>query len=631
MTILAAIALVAVATDPRPALLETQRSGDLRAAVVETERIAAAEPERARELGLGLLRGHLLARMGRLPEAASAYASALGETPDLEPWTRMRLAETQERLGHPEVAAGIAAHLLSRETPPSLLDAAVRLLVRTLRRGGDCRLLGALPPISLHGRSSPTERLLALAAAECALRTGDEAAARQLLATILSGNGSDLAAFDAAELWLESWPPPDDVDLLRSLGGALAEQRDFERAVPILERALAGGERTGSAVESATLYQLARAEFWLGHHARAGRVFEEIFRTSRSPALRVDARYQQARCLELTGAPAAAAELFAEVHELEPHGEWAGAALLSGIRLDWLAGRLLEASATLDRLAADRRQQSPLARAAIFLVASEIVAGRAAPEVAHWLDLAERSTASSREEVGYWRGRLAELEGRPADAVSSYLAAARVRPFHPLAVAARTRLDSASLAPEARRRAAQLARGPGLDDLRAAWTLAGPTLPVALQARARALAALSRDPAVALWIRWAETPIAEWPLFADEIRRPEDRLLALGLWFDGRAALGSRFPLRQRRLAFTASATLDDFDQSHLGIGLAERLFDGKPRALPIDWVDPELRRRLYPFPYRRSIVAQASLRRIDPWLLVAILREESRFDPQAV
>jgi soluble lytic murein transglycosylase len=39
----------------------------------------------------------------------------------------------------------------------------------------------------------------------------------------------------------------------------------------------------------------------------------------------------------------------------------------------------------------------------------------------------------------------------------------------------------------------------------------------------------------------------------------------------------------------------------------------------------------LYPLPHRSALLAQASLHRIDPWLLAAILREESRFRPDAI
>ena len=640
MSLLAAIALVAVTADPRVELLNAQRAGDLRGALVAAERFAADDPERSRALGLSLLRGHLLARLGRLPEAAAAFAAALGETPDLEPWARLRLAETEEALGHPEVAAGLAATLLSRGAPPTLQRPAALLLVRSLRRGGDCRLLAGIgAPLVATAGASPAmrnagreiERQLELARAGCALRAGEIKGAQRRVTALLLEDAVDLAAFDAAELWLERWPPPDERKLLRSLGAALAGQRDFERAAPILELALAGEERTGSAAESATIYLLARSEFWLGRHARAARVFEELFRTTRSVATRADARYQQARCLELAGDIVGASALFAEAYALDPHGEWSGAALLSRLRLEWLSGHRLEAGAVVDLLAGGRGQRSALSRGAIFLAASDLVAGNPSAEVGRWLEIAESSGASSREEVSYWRGRLAELEGRVADAVASYVEAQRRRPFHPLALSAKARLARPELAPEAQRRAASAASGSTLAEAHAAWILQGPWRPVALQARARALSALSGAPHVALWIHWNEVPVADWPLFLGTITRPEDRLLALGLWREGRAALSRQFPVRQRRLAFTASAVLDRFGRSDLALELAERLFLGLPATLPVDWVDPELRRRLFPLPYRNSLLAQASLHRIDPWLLAAIFREESRFDPEAV
>ena len=52
---------------------------------------------------------------------------------------------------------------------------------------------------------------------------------------------------------------------------------------------------------------------------------------------------------------------------------------------------------------------------------------------------------------------------------------------------------------------------------------------------------------------------------------------------------------------------------------------------VPIDWVSPALRRLLYPFPHPTEIRAEAEARRVDPFLLLGVIREESRFDAGAV
>ena len=53
-------------------------------------------------------------------------------------------------------------------------------------------------------------------------------------------------------------------------------------------------------------------------------------------------------------------------------------------------------------------------------------------------------------------------------------------------------------------------------------------------------------------------------------------------------------------------------------------------RLLP-PLVPAGLRRLLYPFAFSETLVVESLKRRVDPYLLAAILREESRFDPRAL
>jgi soluble lytic murein transglycosylase len=627
-------AIPPTAADPRIAIVELERAGNHRLALAEVDRLRAADAATARGFGLTLLRGHLLERLGRGNEAAAAFAEAIGDSPELAPWARLRLAESQSALGHPEVAAGVAATLLARGAPAAIAPVAVDQLLAALRRGGDCRLLGGLA-----GRIWPRDlgRRLELARAECDLGTGDGEGAQRRLRALLRADRGDLAAFDAAEIWLARFPLPLDREELRALGEALAGQRDFARAVPVLEAALAGEPRTGTPAESETLYRLARSEFWLGRFERAIDAFEELRRTTRSETLAADALFQMARCRELLGDRAAARIALEESYALDPQGEWAGPALLSLVRLESSAGRTFDALAAFERLRADRKFESALARAALYLASSELVAPadgaspRPAGAAAAWLDLAARSALASDAEIAYWRGRLAEREGRPADALRLYVDAQRERPFHPLALAARVRMGLPAYRKLAGEMGAAAANGATIEQSQAAWFLLGGERPAALAARARALAALTASPSAAVWVRWVPVPVVDWPLFRAALTRPEEKLLALGLFREGSPAIARHFPASRRELAFTVSHYFEVQRQTGPAIELAEILFRGRPRALLDDWTSADLRRLLYPLPYRSILLAQASLRRIDPWLLAAILREESRFRPEAV
>ncbi|MBP9143238.1 MAG: transglycosylase SLT domain-containing protein [Thermoanaerobaculia bacterium] len=620
--------LLAATIDPRIGLVELQGAGENERALEEAKCLADAEPGRARAIGLDFLRGHLLERLGRLSEGTEAFALAIGATPDLAPWARYRLAAVQEQLGHPEVAAGISATLLAQGAPKRLIPPAATLLFRTVRRGGDCRLLRGVPIATLP---PGTARDFRLVVAECHLRHDRTAEARQELEHLLASGASDLAAFRAAELWLALWPQPADRELARALGTALARQRDFTAAIPLLERALVGSTDSGSGRDAETLYLLARAEFWSGRYPEAARHFDRLAAAAKSPTMRADARYQQARSLELVGDWPRALVLFDQAYTAEPLGEWSGAALLASFRLRWLSGDEAGAARLLDHLATQRSWRPSLARGAIFAAVSEIVRGDSSERPAHRLRTAERTGAAAGEELAYWRGRLAELRSDPEAAVGHYLEVLRERPFHPLATAARGRLERPELAPAAERIGRRRSAGRSLEDAWAAWTLLGESDSAGLLARQRGSALLRAQPALALWIDWQPVPVASWPIWTAVLLQPEERLLALGLWSEGSPAQARHFPSQQRQLAFTLAHQLDAAGASDRAIEVAERLFQGRPQPLPAEWVAVDLRRLLYPLPYRAELGKRVGSNPVDLFLLAAVMREESRFQTEAV
>jgi soluble lytic murein transglycosylase len=625
MTLGLAGLVLAASLDPRIQLVELQGAGENLRALEEANCLAEAEPARARAMGLDFLRGHLLERLGRLSEGTEAYALAIGSTPDLAPWARYRLAKVQEALGHPEVAAGLAATLLSHGAPKSLVRPASALLFRSLRRGGDCRLLRGIRASSLPGE---TARDLRLVLAECHLRERRIEEAKGELETLLSGGETDLAAFRAAEVWLRLWPQPDSRERARTLGTVLAAQRDFAAAAPLLERALDGARDLGTGRDAETLYRLARAEFWSGKYAAAARHFDLLAGVAGAAATRADARYQEGRSLELGGDWPSARVAFEQAYVADPAGEWSGPALLSSLRLRWLAGDEAGVEDLLAHLATQRAWRSALARGALFVAVSEIERGDAGERPEAHLRAAARSGASADEEIAYWSGRLAELRGTPEAAIGFYLQVLQERPFHLLATAARARLARPELAAAAVRLGRERAASRTFADAHAAWRLLGDQHPSGAAARSRALAALRAQPALASWIDWQPVPVAAWPIWTAPLPHPEDRLLALGLWTEGSGAQARFFPSHRAQLSFTLAQQLEASGASDRAIELAERLFSARPDRIPADWVSADLRRLLYPLPFRRLLTPRPGT---DPYLLAAVIREESRFRPEAV
>lgn len=611
--------------DPRPPIVALELEGRFAPALAAVEASLASDAERARRLGFEYLRADLLSRLGREDEAIEGFTRAMAFAP-LEPWARYRLALAQESRGHPEVAAGLAATLVAAPRPTPLLRPGLALLRRALAAGGDCRLLTGLPRERLPARD---RRLLDLTRAECLRRAGRTEEARASALALLRSDSADAYARDAAELLAGLPEEPRDPESARLLGLAAHAHREFEVAAGWLERALGGRSADdGRAWELA--FALARSEFWLGRYRPAAQRFVDLAGRAAPAGRRASALYQAGRARELAGESAAATTLFAAAALAEPRGEWAAAALLSALRLEALGGDEPAARALLARLGERREWRSALARGALFLAAGDLVRGR--PErVDGYLDAAERSRAAAPEETAYWRGRLAELVGAPSAAVDRYLEALERDPLQPFAIAAARRLARPELAAATRARGLAASANDRPDELRIARLLLGPANGGVDLLERRWRAAVASQPAAAFWLEWQPTPIADWPLWSAPADRPEDLLLGLGRFDEAPGAVARHFPPSRPALAFTGAWRLAQSGAVARSLAVAEALFERRPPTVPFDAVSPALARLLYPFAWGAEIRAEAEGRRIDPFLLAALIREESRFDPVAL
>jgi len=612
------------AADPRVELTALQEAGEHEAALARVERLLAEDPERAHRLGLGVLRGDLLARLGHDGPAAAAFIAAMSQSPPLAAYSRYRAAEQQAVLGHPEVAAGLVATAVAARGLDALVPEAARLLRDAILAGGDCRLIGDLAP----DRLEPAERrLIGLTRADCALRDGEPDRALSLYLGLIEQSVGDEAAREAADRVAElvgERPPP---GVARLLGLVFHQHREFDRAIAYLGPVVAGyaGPLSGSRYEDA--YTLVRSRFWQERYAQAAAGFAALAARAREPVLVAQALYQQGRSHELIGEWPEAAAAFRLTVRADPQGRFADAALIGALRIEWRTGHEERALALFDLLAARRQWQGTAARAAIFLAASDVVVGRA-DRAGAWLDVAAHGE-ETEQEVDYWRGRQAELAGDAEGAVRRYLLVMRRGLFHPLAQEAQVRLQRPELAPAARAAAAR--RGGGIDDLYDKWLLlVGDPIERAAVAQDLSLL-LARDREAAAFVRLATVPAADWPLWRAPIAGDEERLLALGLWRDAGGAVGRHFPFAETALAYTAARRLIADGAVRRGVAIAETLARRAPSRLPDVFLEHGFRRALYPFAHAERIEAEATARGIDPHLLVAIIREESRFEPRAL
>jgi soluble lytic murein transglycosylase len=625
-----ALALALAAGDPRPLLVQLQLQNHRSEALASTDRELAEQPELAHQIGLDYLRGALLDSLGKRQEALDAFALAMGETPALLSYSRYRLALGQERAGHPEVAAGLVATAVAADPASPLLPDAVRLLARVLAKGGDCRLLQGLKPEKMP---RPEERQVLLAQADCVKKDGQKELARGLLVHLLVEDRSDEVARQAAQRLARLIPETERGEVPRLLGLTFEQHREFDRASKQLKRAVpapAAGDPE-ALPDFEVSYAAARAHFWEGRFGTSGVLFRDLAKRTADAEEKAAALYQEARSFELLGHWKTASTAFRRSYLANPGGEWAAAALLSALRLDWRSGDERAALALYEQISARLPWRETAARAALFLASSDLVRQRG-DRAAPWLDRA--SAAGSRDdqiEVAYWRGRLAELGGDLRGAVGAYLFTLRADLHHPLARSARARLGSPALARATAAEGRRLTASARADDLVSAWLLLGDADPVGAVAKRKLRQALLADRGTAPFLRLAEVPVERWPLWQAPLRRPDEMLLALGLWKEGASAVRQHFPLADPALAFTAALHLAKAGETRRAMDLAEDLRIRTPDRLPLAFQPEAYAKLLYPLSYRETITAQGKRRGIDPLLLAAVLREESRFDPAAL
>ncbi len=630
--LLAGVALLqagsAAASDPRITLVERQVERQHSDALRAVERAIAEDPERARRLGFDYLRGHLLLLLDRRQEALEAFADSMGATPELEAYSRYRLAREQEELDHPEVAAGLVATLLGSEPPRTLVAPAMQLLQRTISKGGDCRLLGGLNPLRFSRRD---RRRLALTSAECAERGGDRVTAERQRFQLLEESRSDDVALSAAFAIAEHPPAERDARSHLLLGLCFFQHREFTLAIQHLARAqvrLPGASDVTAREAFECRYALARSHFWQRRFTAAAGAFGALVKTTQNPTRRAQVAFQRARSLELGGSWDEAVEAFDQAYRHDPSGRWVDGALIGYLRLQWLAGREAEAFEAVEALIA-RRELRAASRALLFLATSDLVQGRT-ERADVWLARVAQLGQAPPAELAYWRGRLEETRREAVKAVGHYVDAFERDPYHPFGRAALERVRGERLGPAARAVASRLAGSEELGELYASWLILGDSHSQGRRARHRLEQRLWSDQAVLPYLRLAREPAADWPLWQANLRRPEELLLALGIFDEGASVVLRHFPVSQPQLAFTGGVVLAQSGETKRALYIAEILGKRIPAQVPAPLLPESYRRLLFPFGFSYLILSESQRQGVDPHLLAAIIREESRFDPAA-
>jgi soluble lytic murein transglycosylase-like protein len=524
-----------------------------------------------------------------------------------------------------------AAALTSRRDPAALALFADRLAGRA-PRGLRRRMDADLSELWL----ARGDRERAVAAALRVLRegTGDDAADR---AGLVLDRPELLGRLDAAERVL--------------VGESARLHRRAVRALALLQEGVAALPTRRDEL----LFSLGRTHYVAEDYAAAERVYLQGATTADAEA-RSRFLYHAARSAQLQGNDAQAEKLLLKSLASAPAPARAPAsrrtrsrraararpadpsrACLARLHLVRLYSSQERFAAAEPHLADLRRARCPaeLGEAVVAFASAAVVHGRAGSA------RAQLSGASPAGAVGaeaeYWSARA--LESVSADqALDAYLDLLRPATVSPFARFAQARLATTLARPAGARAQrlrsdAEAARARGdLESARVLLTdavlLAG--APDAPAARER-LRGVYRDlpayaPGLALQT-WA------LPRFSSDEQAPSSRadlLLSMGLFDDAADLVSDRYAGSAPQSALTRASLLRRGGRARASIRAAEQVVSGLPSGFLPELLPADVRELLYPRHYIALIQEDAQRFGADPWLVLAIMREESRFDTRA-
>lgn len=524
-----------------------------------------------RERGIAQVRrGRALQQAGSLTAAVAAYDSAGRLLPQVGDWIQLLAVGAAAE-------AGDTAHVRARL---ATLDARFvaengwRARVTAMRRAGDAEGASAAAATAAGVLAGAGDRASAWgSAATIRLEAADTASAVASLRRAIDASPGSRAGLEAART-LASLPGQSARDRL-AIGRVLVRHGDVSGGVASLRAYLAAGG--ASASERARIHlEIANALFGAGRYTDAEREYLAVARDPASSGLGATALYGAGRAQYRTGREADARATLLRVAELFPQANAAATALFLLGDLEQDDGRAEEARRLFRQVVSNYGDVDEVGKAYMRLGGLAYVAAdyQGAAEV--YEEYRRRFPGGERfEQATYWASRAYRALGRRD------LAAARLREIRRLgtltyySVRAADRLGegiwNAPLGPDPRTP----------DDVRANV------------ARGIERVDLLRDLEIDSGVAY-------------EIAR-------LRQYFDGRA-----------EALYALAEALDERGFTAAGIRLGRELYDPKS-----GW-NARLLRILYPFPYRDVITAEARDRDLDPFLVAALIRQESSFQADA-
>ncbi|HVR44137.1 MAG TPA: lytic transglycosylase domain-containing protein [Thermoanaerobaculia bacterium] len=618
-----------------PRLLEFHAAAEWDRLRSELEALRAARPDEFDGARLGYLLARAAIELGDFEAAERELAPFLAPDDPFAPLARRRSIAIALARGEEAEAARLRESWIF-DQPDSMgrndeIEAQIDFLQRS-DSPGLLRLAQRLDPPA----SSALGRELQARSAEALweLERRSEAVAQAV--RVLRGGTADDPAERAFRLLDRSGALARATpDVLVLAGETARAHRHFARAVEILEQAR---ERLPSR-EADLLFSIGRS--WFGSESYEPAEQAYLLGAARAPSdeQRALFHFHASRAAQLLGEDDRAVRHMTRAIAVPGRFASTSAALTQRMRTRIHEGDLEGGVSDLRQLEWLFPRGESRAEASTQLAISLLAAGRAGDALRE-LERIPSSLVGAweRPEIDYWRARALEAS-HPERALEFHLRVMRAElPTH-FAYFSRERTRSLALGPV---RASRLVGAREEADAAAArgdWEGAREPASVALlldgteDDRSRLERIYRELPSYREVLDLEPAPLPAFPLDgAGEGDAPAraDLLMAMGLFDEAQEQIESRWGLESMSAAFTRAHALNLAAASRESIHAIEVMMRRVPRDFVPQLLPRRVRELLYPRYFHGLIMTHAARYEADPRLVLAIMREESRFNPRA-
>lgn len=417
-----------------------------------------------------------------------------------------------------------------------------------------------------------------------------------------------------------------------TLGDSFRNHRHFDRAVALLSAALPALP----ARRDDLIFQIGRSYFGNEQYAQAEQTYMRGANATSDPKAKATFLFHASRAAQLRGDDAGAERLMTATIAVPGHFPATTSALTQRIRTRIKQKRFTEASTDLQQMRKIAPRDPAIVDGSLAYAIGMLAAGNNTAAISALNSVPPKMLGKfDVPEFGYWRARA--LETRDAHAAfNAYLGVLRAAvPTH-FAYFARERLQSPAMQ-------ARVAQEVAVRDAQVKNLIASKQFGVAKQIETdRILLSSSNRDAE---LRRLSSIYLQLPPYRNILELqpqrlpgfpsvdPSDRaalLMAMGLYDEVPDEIRQKYPLRPLSSALTQSLALNRGAVSKESIYAVEVLMKSVPADYLPDLLPVTVRRLLYPRYFDTFIQEDSKKFGADPTLVLAIMREESRFNPRA-